>query len=141
MEAVGVGLALLPLLISAAENYNNCVGPFSRYKSFATEAEKFVQKLDIQKIIFHNQCQILLESCIRGDVAATMLNNPNHPSWRDPELNQQLIQLLGRSETAYADTINLISERLREIELECQDIVAILNDSKVSNMHVSLVIS
>ena len=141
MEAVGVALALLPLLISAAENYNNCVGPFSRYKRFAKEAEKFVQLLDVQRIIFRNECQILLESLIGGDVAATMLNNPNHPSWRDIGLNQQLIQLLDKSETACVNIINLISERLREVELECQDIVATLNDSKVSNMHVSLVIS
>ena len=141
MEAVGVALALLPLLISAAENYNNCVGPFSRYKSFAKGAEKFVQLLDVQRIIFRNECQILLESFIGGDVATTMLNNPNHPSWRDPELNRQLIQLLDKSETACANVINLINERLREVELECQDIVAILNDSKVSNIQVSLVIS
>ena len=140
MEAVGVVLALLPLLISAAENYNNCVGPFSRYKRFAKEAETFVQLLDVQRIIFRNECQILLESFIRGDVAASMLNNPNHPSWRDRELNRQLIELLDKSETACANIISLISGRLREVQLECQDIVAILNDSKVSNMHVSLVI-
>ena len=141
MEAVGVALALLPLLISAAENYNNCVGPFSRYKRFAKEAEEFVQLLNVQRIIFRNECQILLEGLIGGEVAASMLNNPNHPSWRDPALNEQLIQLLDKSETACANIINLISGRLREVELECQDIVAVLNDGEVSIMQVPQVVS
>ena len=139
MEAVGLALALPPLLISAAENYNNCIRPFLRYKRFAKEAEQFIQLLDVQKHIFHNECGILLENFVEKDVAASMLSDFDDPTWRDPKLNQQLIQLLGESEKACTNIISLISGRLREVEQECRDIVAALNDGEVSIMHVPLI--
>ena len=141
MEAAGLTIALLPLLISAAENYNNCIGPFLRYKRFSKEAGQFIQLLDVQKVIFRNECEILLENFIEKDVAASMLSNSNHPTWHDPQLHQQLVQLLGESEEACANIINLISGRLREVEQDCRDIVAALNNGEVSVMHVPLISS
>lgn len=91
--AVGLALGVLPLLISAAEHYDDCLRPFIRYKNFVKEADRFQNLLAIQKVIFKNQCRILLEEIIEHDVASSMLNDPsgaNHPSWSDIELEKQL---------------------------------------------------
>lgn len=131
----GLALGVLPLLISAAEHYDDCLRPFIRYKNFAKEADRFRNLLSIQKTIFRNQCRILLEDITEHDVASSMLNGPsgaNHPSWSDVELEAQLSQLLGDSRGACIATVEMIKERLRDIEDESQDLeITIHQDSQV----------
>ena len=119
----GLALGVLPLLISAAEHYEDCLRPFIRYKHFAKEADRFLDSLGIQKVIFRNQCRILLEEIIEHDVASSVLDGrsgPNHPSWSDVELEEQLTQLLGESRGACITTIGVIQDRLRDINNESQ---------------------
>ncbi len=51
-EVVGVVFGVLPILISAAEHYEDVFRPFKRYKKFAPELEEYQKKLGIQKAIF-----------------------------------------------------------------------------------------
>ncbi len=122
---VGLALGVLPLLISAAEHYDDCLRPFVRYKNFSREAHRFQNLLDIQKTIFRNQCRILLEEIVEHDVASSILNGSqgaNHPSWSDVELDEQFSQLLGDSRSACFTIVEMIEERLRGIEGESQDL-------------------
>jgi hypothetical protein len=52
MEAVGLVLGILPLIISAAEHYEDAFKPFKRYKKFAPELQLYQQQLGTQKTIF-----------------------------------------------------------------------------------------
>lgn len=132
---VGLALGFLPLLISAAEHYDDCLRPFIRYKKFAKEADRFQNLLGIQKAIFRNQCRILLEGILEHDVASSMLNGSsgaNPPSWSDIELEEQLSQLLGESRGACITTVDMIEERLRDIDSESQDLATTIDqDSQV----------
>ena len=126
---VGLALGVLPLLISAAEHYADCLRPFVRYKNFSREAHRFQNLLDIQKTIFRNQCRILLEKIVEHDVASSILNGSqgaNHPSWSDVELEAQLSQLLADSRGACMTIVEMIEERLRDIEAESQDLETII---------------
>ena len=136
IEVAGLALGFLPLLISAAEHYNECLRPFIRYKNFAKEADRFQNLLRIQKAIFTNQCRILLEEIIEHDVASSMLDGPSgvdHPSWSDVELEEQLTRLLGESRGACITTIEVIKDRLGDIDTESQDLAtAIDQDPRVT---------
>ena len=131
----GLALGVLPLLISAAEHYDDCLRPFVRYKNFAREADRFRQLLSIQKTIFRNHCRILLEEITEHDVASGMLSGPSgpsHPSCSDVELEEQLSKLLGDSRGACITTIEMIEEKLRDIDSESRDLAtAIDHDSQV----------
>ena len=134
----GLALGILPLLISAAEHYDDCLRPFIRYKNFAKEADRFRHLLGIQKTIFRNQCRLLLEEIIEHDVASSMFSRPSganhHPSWSDIDLEEQLSQLLGDSRDACITTVEMIEERLGDIKGENQDLEAAIDqDSRVLN--------
>lgn len=136
VEAVaGLALGILPLLISAAEHYDGTLRPFERYQNFAKEADRFQGQLAIQKVIFRNQCRILLEEIIEHDVASSMLHGPSgpsHPSWSDVELEEQLSQLLGESRDACVTTVEMIEQRLGDIDGESQDLATTIHeDSQV----------
>ena len=135
IEIAGVALALLPLLISAAENYDRCAAPFSRFKNFPKEAKRFLQGIDIQKVIFHNQCRILLENVVDQDVAAIMIQTAEHHFWHDIELEARLAQILEQSRGACITTIELIGKCLKAVESDCQNLSAGLAESK----HVGVV--
>ena len=139
VEAIaGLALGILPLLISAAEHYDDCLRPFIRYKNFAKEADRFGHLLGIQKTIFRNQCRLLLEEIIEHDVASSMLSRPSganhHPSWSDIDLEEQISQLLGDSRDACITAVEMIEERLRDIKGESQDLETTIDqDSRVFN--------
>ena len=136
VEVAGLALGFLPLLISAAEHYDKCLRPFTRYKEVAKEADRFQNLLRIQKAIYRNQCRILLEEIIEHDVASSMLDGPlgvDHPSWSDVGLEEQLTRLLGESSRECIATIKMIKDRLGDIDTESQDLAtAIDQDAHVT---------
>ena len=131
--AVGLAVGVLPLLISAAEHYDLCLRPFTRYKTFSKEADRYLSQLRTQKVIFKNQCRILLEDIIDHDAASSMLTSgKGHPLWSDVELESKLRQLLSESRDACISTIEMIEEHLQNVESEAQDLEnAIDQDSQV----------
>ncbi len=132
-EMAGLALAILPLLISTAEHYDDCFRPFLRYKRFSKEAKEFRQLLETQKTIFRGQCSFLLEHILeQRDVATGMLNASSHPLWSDPELEARIVQALGEQKNTCISLVELIKEQLQEIEAESQKIAELIDLEKVT---------
>ena len=123
-------LGILPLIVSAAEHYSNCFRPFSRYRKFSTEVDRFQQRLKVQKTIFRHHCLILLENVTLHDAAASMLGDRSHPLWADQEIEQQLAGYLKDLRDACIETIELIQERLKDVEKKSQGFGVVLNDDQ-----------
>ena len=105
----GLAVGVLPLLIAAAEHYDQCFRPFVRYKKIAKEADHFRNQLNIQRTIFRNQCRLLLEQIVEHDAASCMLKAPEDPSWHDAALDAKIGQLLGESREACVATIEKLN--------------------------------
>ena len=132
IEIVGIGLAVLPLLISAAEHYDDCIRPILRYRRIVAEIHLFQRNLQVHKTIFRNQCRILLEGAIEHDAAVRMLEvGPNDPSWGDQELEARLAKQLGASKDACLTSIELIDEKLRSIAKESLDMQALGDETQL----------
>ena len=137
VAAVSTVLAVLPLIISAAEHYEDCFRPFVRYRRFDKEVDCFQRQLKIQKAIFRNQCRLLLENVTEQDAAANMLDGRLHPSWSDPKLDKELAALLGSSKEACCIIIEAIDGKLRDIEKESRALGAIVDaDDAVGIQHL-----
>ena len=126
VAAISTVLAVLPLMISAAEHYEACFRPILRYRRFDSEVDGFQQRLEVQKNIFRNQCRLLLESVTEHDAAASMLDRRLHPSWSDPKLDEELITMLGSSKEACCKIIEAIDRKLRDIEKESREFGAVI---------------
>ena len=131
MSGAEVSLAIVPLLISAAEHWHSCVKPFKRFRKFSTEVDCFQERLKVQHTIFRNQCRILLENVIQDDDAPKqMLTEPGHPSWADPELERHLNCHLAESKDACLTIIRLMCERLQNVNQESHDLGEIVAQDK-----------
>lgn len=120
VEAAGFVLGVLPLLISAAEHYDEAFRPFERYRKFAPELKLYQQQLRIQQVIFRTECHWLLATLTSNEIARDMLREGRHPSWMDPDLDEKLAKQLGDSGAACKSIINLMQTNLRSVEKETQ---------------------
>ena len=126
MSGVEVVLGILPLLVSAAEHWDDCLRPFKRYRRFAAEVDRFRQHLNVQHTIFRNQCRILLENVTEDDTAVQMLAQWRHPLWSDSETESQLSKRLAESKDACVEVIELITGILEDVLEESQDLESIV---------------
>lgn len=128
VTVTGLVLGVLPLLISAAENYEITFQPFVTYRRHVTEVERFTAKLNTQRSIFHNECQLLL--CEVGQNLNDILEDPNHISRHDEQLSSRIQELLGSSCAMCISTLNLINDTLNEITNETKGFEDLLNSKK-----------
>ena len=96
------------ILISAVEHCDYGLPPFSRFKNFRREVDRFLTPLKRQKAIFKTECLHLLTDLIERDVVAAKLTNSDHQSWSNRKLKGQFAQLLGDSRQACVEIVELI---------------------------------
>jgi hypothetical protein len=112
----GLLSGVIPLLISAAENYEVTFQPFVTYRRHVKEVQRFTARLDAQRAIFHNECQLLLLAV--GQNLTDILEDPHHPSRSDQQLSKRLEGLLGSSYNTCISTLQLINDTLEEVSTE-----------------------
>lgn len=112
----GLVLGVVPLLISAVENFEVTFQPFVTYRRHAKEVQRFTAKLEAQRAIFHNECQLLLLAV--GQNLTDILRDPTHPARNDEQLSKRLEELLGSSYVTCVMTLKLINDTLDEVTEE-----------------------
>ncbi|KAH0556613.1 hypothetical protein GP486_005553 [Trichoglossum hirsutum] len=136
--AASLTFAVLPLIISAVENYEVTFQPFVIYRRYVKEMQRFTAKLGAQKAIFLNECQLLLLAVSHGQNIDGILKDPNHPSRKDEALDKELQELLGASFETCVSTLNLINETLGEVTSETQGFQDILENKTSEISAISL---
>lgn len=130
VEAIGLALGILPLLISAIEHYDDVLRPFSRYRNFTSKARQFIDELETERTIFRTECQLLLAVVTGRKVAAEMLLNLHHSSWDDDDVCNRLIGQLGVLGTACSSMISKIESKLCEIGKKSEQLGSVLVQAK-----------
>ncbi|CZR50708.1 uncharacterized protein PAC_00582 [Phialocephala subalpina] len=119
MEALGVVLVVLPLIVSALEHYEDVFVPSQRYKDYVPKLGKF-QRFLVQKTMFRLQCQLLLYSLTDEDTARGMLEEGHHHNWFSNDLEARFSGQLGDSTNACMAAIKEIRIQLSSIEEETE---------------------
>ncbi|KAH7370409.1 hypothetical protein BKA65DRAFT_488374 [Rhexocercosporidium sp. MPI-PUGE-AT-0058] len=125
---VGLVLGVIPLLISAVENYEVTFQPFVTYRRHAKEVLRFTAKLETQRAIFHNECQLLLQAV--GQNLPDILRDPDHPARNDEQLSKRLQELLGSSYGTCVLTLKLIKDTLDEVTEETKGFGGLIEKKK-----------
>lgn len=113
VTVTGLTLAILPLIISAIENYEYTFRPIVTYHRYRKEAKRFQNVLRIQKTAFENECRLLLSTVTTHE--DEMLNDRTSGLWRDEELDRRLAERLDESFVTCVSTLELINESLADI--------------------------
>lgn len=122
-EVVGLVLGVLPLIVSAVENYEAAFRPFLTFSRYCNELRDFRTDFATQRQLFQNHCLILLASQIDSDEAEEILRSGANPKWRVDKLGEKELALetklksyLGQNLETCVSLIIRIEETLMTIQ-------------------------
>lgn len=113
MDAVGLALGILPVVIEAIKAYRSASEKLHVFRDSSKELQRIYNKFRVQKCFFENECTLLLVSATdKSSDARAMLVKTSHPLWTDYKLDQRLRDRLGNSFDACKLLISDIDELL-----------------------------
>jgi hypothetical protein len=136
VEAVGLVLGVLPLLISVLGHYQDVLRPFRRYSQFTSKAQRFCDELETERAIFQAECQILLGVMAEHEEAMKMLEDLSHSLWRDAVLGEKLRQEFGSLGYPCTSTISRINDKLIELDSKSKELVPDLSHTTTVRLNL-----
>ena len=134
VTVIGLGIGIIPLIISALENYKRTFQPliiFSR--DCRKEVEKFQLALSVQKAAFINTCQLLLRLVsVHQNEVPQMFQDIHHPLWLNHNLRENLHTRLGDSLRVCEATLFLVQKMLDEVIQNYSELDILLEQRNVS---------
>ena len=118
-EIVGVVLAVLPLLISAVENYQSGLNPLKTllYPSkHRIELHSLKRKLRVQRDLFENSLTTLLLPSISRKTLDILFKNPNGPAWHTPATTEKLKLQLESTHSGCLIVIEDLGDAFKELQ-------------------------
>ena len=143
LEAVGLLLGIIPLMIEAFDHCGRIHDAFATYQKYPREIMKIDSKLGAQRTVFRNNCNNLLAK-MTGDYqrAHDLLSNPYHEMWKNENLQESFLrQIDSLDQTLYScrRTMEQIHDSLKAISRETDGFRILLNgERKVCTMKMQV---
>lgn len=116
VEAASLALAVLPIVISVAENFSSAARALKRYRNFSLEVGHLSKLVRLQRTIFQGEIQSLLASCVGWDRAEQLLHNADQSGWDDKDLEESFVARLGNTREPFLELVQWINAELSEME-------------------------
>ncbi|KFY40339.1 hypothetical protein V495_05476 [Pseudogymnoascus sp. VKM F-4514 (FW-929)] len=117
VEAAGLVLGALPLMISALEHYRATAEVLNGWRWINADYRKCRHELIYCNDEFQTNLQELLLPMIADDEKLKiLLEDPGGPSWEDPELNETLKKRIPSRYNSYVDTIHMLLDVVKGLE-------------------------
>jgi hypothetical protein len=137
LEVVGVVLGVIPLVVSALEQYAKVAETIKRVRRAAQEFRIVARKLEAERVIFRNALTNLLNECtaIGPSTLESLLVNVSHDAWKQPDVELALAKRLGESMKSYHEHVLSISTALHDFKQRLH----LRDDGQVSHDPIMLV--
>ena len=116
VEAASLALAVLPIVISVAENFSSAARALKRYRHFSLEVGHLSKLVRLQRTIFQGEIRSLLASCVGWDRAEQLLHNADQSGWDDKDLEESFVARLGNTRESFLELVQWINAELSEME-------------------------
>jgi hypothetical protein len=116
VETVGLGLAVIPIVISVADHYSAAARALKRYRQFSSEIRRLSMFMNVQRTKFHCEIQSLLSQCVGWERAELLLEDTDNEQWKDKGLEEAFATKLGTSRASFMRLIEDINAELCEME-------------------------
>lgn len=118
IEAVGLVLGALPLIIEAIKSYSDGAITIRDYFKYEKPLADLFDQLSTEKTLFESVCDELLDGLIEDDKwKASLLQNPGGDGWNDPQLEDKLkSRLIGSFYDEYLKSMEKTKEAVAELE-------------------------
>jgi hypothetical protein len=118
VEIIGLMLGVLPLVISAAEDYKKCFEPLERWRRFKFVFRDFITSVDIQRQMFQLVLKkLLIRVKLPAEEKQRLLTVPNYEGWSEPETVDAIRSRLGESYDACMEILGAMKENMQELQV------------------------
>jgi hypothetical protein len=118
VEVIGLVLGVLPLVISAAENYKKCLEPLDRWRRFKFVFQDFITSVDIQRQMFQLVLKkLLIRVQLPAEEKQRLLTVPDYEGWSDPETVDAIRSRLGGSYDSCMEILRVMKEDMQELQV------------------------
>ncbi|KAF4631574.1 hypothetical protein G7Y89_g6550 [Cudoniella acicularis] len=117
IEVVGLVLGVLPLVISAAEDYKKGFEPLLRWKRFKFGFRDFITSVDIQRQMFQLVLKkLLIRVQLPAEEKQKLLTVPNYEGWTQPGTIDAIKLRLGDSFEACRDILRAMRDDMEDLQ-------------------------
>lgn len=125
-EIVGIFFGVLPLIITAVEDYEKMVGPIITYRQSSKALKTLTTELKVQRDIFWNECIWILSRFMDGheleDILKVSSHNLRSVIREDRGLDRTVSTTIGPHYGQLKDLLQLIKRPLDEIYEETKNL-------------------
>lgn len=116
IEATGVTLAILPLIVNQLDNYARGLERLKSLRRYKRQLEKFSYELRAQYAIMVNT----LEHCLKGvldddDQISDLITMPRGPGWKNLALQSRLTQRIGWNYVPFTRVMGALCHLLEDL--------------------------
>lgn len=113
IEAAGLALAILPLVVNQLDNYALGLEKMKLFRKYKVQLLGYSTQLGAQRTILLNTLLKCLEGVVDDhDQRADLISNPKGSGWKDPDLEDQLRDKLGQSYEPFKGSVNSLCDHL-----------------------------
>lgn len=117
LEVAGVVLGAFPLLISVLEHYREASELATDWWKVKRVYKRCKDDLKFYRLFYEGTIEkLLLPLIVNNEELELLLGNPMGPKWKDPALEIQLKERLGKSYELYLETIKDINMSVQDIQ-------------------------
>ncbi|KAK0707941.1 hypothetical protein B0H67DRAFT_588952 [Lasiosphaeris hirsuta] len=109
-EVAGLILAVVPLLISALEHYEDAVNPVVAFLQWKQQLPKVIRELYMENATYAQNIRLLLNQTMSDAELSDMINNPNCDGWKSADIEGALRDQLGAAYSPCMSTVDEIAE-------------------------------
>ncbi|OQD62971.1 hypothetical protein PENPOL_c010G04163 [Penicillium polonicum] len=116
IEATGVALAILPLVVNQLDNYARGLEKIKSFRRYKWQLEDFSSGLSAQYAMMVNTLEHSLEGVVDDhDQRSDLIKNPRGAGWKDAVFQNRLIQKLGRDIVPFTGTVRALCRLLEDL--------------------------
>lgn len=116
IEATGVALAILPLVVNQLDNYARGLEKIRAFRRYKWQLEDFSSGLSAQYAMMVNTLEHSLEGVVDDhDQRSDLMKNPRGVGWKDPAFQNRLIQKLDRDYVPFTGTVRALCRLLEDL--------------------------
>lgn len=116
IEAVGLVLGVIPLVISALEHYQDGKSAVSTWRRHIRVVQSLVRNLKTEHGKLYNTCETLLGGIVSPTKLEPMLNEPFGPLWQEEDTRERIERRLDHMYGTFQDTVRDMLAIMEELK-------------------------
>jgi hypothetical protein len=114
-EVAGIVLGVIPIVISALEDYDEGLTAIQRWRKYEREVRSLIRNLETERLRLQTICEKLLIGIAPPSRIEHMINDPTGSLWHEEDIQKKINARLWKSAQNYDETLQEMRKAIDEM--------------------------